>query len=131
MADIRVAETEAVAREVRALPGRALAIPTDVSVEEDVDRMVKEALREFGSIDILVNNAGTGFGTHPARCFVKDLKLKDWQAVIGTNLTGAFLCSRAVLGPMMEQKGGVIINISSGMGKAGRAGMAAYSADGP
>ncbi|MFC1902735.1 SDR family NAD(P)-dependent oxidoreductase [Chloroflexota bacterium] len=119
-------EIEAVANEVRAFGGKALAIPTDVSVEEQVYRMVQKTVDEFGRIDILVNNAGGPLNSYSTPMW--DLALSDWQAVLDVNLTGTFLCSKAVLTHMMRQNSGVIINMSSGMGKRGKMGMSAYSA---
>ena len=119
-------EIEAVAQEVRALGRKALAVPTDVSVEGQVNQMVKKAVDEFGRIDILVNNAGGPFGTHGIP--IRDLSLADWQRVLDINVTGIFLCSRAVLKYMMQQRSGAIINITSGHGKRGRGGRTAYCA---
>ncbi len=119
-------ELEALASEINALGRKALAVPTDVSVEEQVNRMVRETVNEFGRIDILVNNAGGPLNSYQTH--ICDLSLVDWQAVLDVNVTGVFLCSRAVAQYMMQQKGGVIINISSGMGKRGRAGTSAYTA---
>lgn len=119
-------EIEAVAQEVKALGRKALAVPTDIRVEEQVERMVQKAVDEFGKIDILVNNAGGSFGA--LKTMVADLSLADWKTVLDINLTGAFLCSRAVVRRMMEQKSGVIINITAGMGQRGKAGMGALCA---
>jgi NAD(P)-dependent dehydrogenase (short-subunit alcohol dehydrogenase family) len=117
-------EIETVAQEVRALGRRALAVPTDVSVEEQVNRMAQRTADEFGRIDILVNNAGGPFGT--MNVLLRDLSLADWQLVMNINVNGTFLCSRAVLKYMMAQRSGVIINITSGHGSRGRAGRIAY-----
>jgi len=117
---------DAVAREIGALGRKALAVKTDVTVQEQVYAMVKKTVAEFGRIDILVNNAGgPGDSFRTSLC---DLDLKAWQKTLDTNVTGTFLCMRAVMPYMMERKSGVIINISSSMGKRGRAGMCAYSA---
>jgi NAD(P)-dependent dehydrogenase (short-subunit alcohol dehydrogenase family) len=94
--------------QVRAMGGRALAIKCDVTNEQSVGDMVQRTLSEFGRIDILVNNAGTAF-YYP----VIETPLKRWELVLKVNLTGAFLCSKAVLPSMMDQKYGCIINISS------------------
>jgi len=94
--------------EIRALGRRALAIKCDVSSEQSVSDMVKKALSEFGHVDILVNNAGVAF-YYP----VIETPLKRWEIVLRVNIIGAFLCSKAVLPKMIEQKKGSIINISS------------------
>ncbi|HUJ89242.1 MAG TPA: SDR family NAD(P)-dependent oxidoreductase [Syntrophorhabdales bacterium] len=96
------------AEEIRSLGGRALAIKCDVTNEQNVAEMVERTLAEFGRVDVLVNNAGTAF-YFP----VIETPLKRWEIVLKVNLTGAFLCSKAVLPRMMEQKSGCIINISS------------------
>jgi NAD(P)-dependent dehydrogenase (short-subunit alcohol dehydrogenase family) len=106
---------EEVCREVRSMAAAALPVKADVSVEREVESMVGDALKVFGKVDILVNNAGipgplgviTGIGK------------EEWDDVLGTNLTGMFLCSRAVLRHMMERRAGNIINLSSGAGWRG------------
>ena len=94
--------------QIQALGGRALAIKCDVTNEQSVHDMVQRTLSEFGRIDILVNNAGTAF-YYP----VIETPLKRWELVLKVNLTGAFLCSKAVLQSMIDQKSGCILNISS------------------
>lgn len=128
VADINFPAARAIALEVRKLGGEALALRCSVSSEPQVKRMVEKTLDKFGRTDILVNNAGVGFGNHPGWGAIKDLSLKNWCTVLETNLTGTFLCSKAVIPPMIEQKGGIIINISSGLGRRGRAKMGAYCA---
>jgi NAD(P)-dependent dehydrogenase (short-subunit alcohol dehydrogenase family) len=96
------------AQEIQALGRRVLAIRCDVSSEQSVNDMVKKTLDEFGHIDILVNNAGVAF-YYP----VIETPLKRWEIVLRVNIVGAFLCSKAVLPKMIEQKSGSIINISS------------------
>jgi len=103
--------------------GRAIGIPTDIANPEAVHAAVQRAADEFGRLDLLVNNAGIG-----SRGTVAELKVGDWQRVIDTNLTGAFLCSQAVLPHLKQQGGGWIISISSGAGRQGYSGMAAYCA---
>lgn len=96
------------AREIEALGGVALPVQCDVTKEEDVNRMVEEARRAFGGVDILVNNAGVAFPVP-----ILETTLKQWELALKVNLTGAFLCSKAVA-PLMIQRGrGSIINISS------------------
>ncbi len=96
------------AEEIRNLGGRAMATKCDVTNEQSVNEMVEHTLAEFGRVDILVNNAGTAF-YYP----VIETPLKRWELVLKVNLTGAFLCSKAVLPTMIRQKSGCIINISS------------------
>ena len=95
--------------------GTAIAVIADVTVEEDVHRMVEETLQTFGSIDILVNNAGGG---GPATS-IEEIDPATWEGEMRVNLTGAFLCSRAVVGPMKKRRWGRVINISSQAGRSG------------
>jgi NAD(P)-dependent dehydrogenase (short-subunit alcohol dehydrogenase family) len=96
------------AQEIRELGGKALPVRCDVTDEASVVSMVEKALSEFGHIDILVNNAGVAFA-----CPVVETPLKRWELVLRVNLTGAFLCAKAVLPSMIKQRRGSIINISS------------------
>ena len=96
------------AEEIRALGGSCLAVRCDVTREDQVESIVQETMREFGSIDILVNNAGIAF---PAS--VWELPLKRWELVFRVNLTGSFICTKSVLPAMMDQKRGSIILLSS------------------
>jgi citronellol/citronellal dehydrogenase len=93
---------------ITAAGGSALPVRCDVTSEESVTGMVERVLAELGRIDVLVNNAGTAF-PRP----VIETPLKRWDLVLRVNLTGAFLCSRAVLPAMMERRGGSIVNITS------------------
>ncbi len=101
----------------------ALALQADVSKADQVDAMVKATMDKFGRIDVLVNNAGITRDTLLLR-----MKPEDWQAVIDLNLTGVFLCTRAVSKIMLKQRSGRIINISSVAGLMGNPGQANYSA---
>jgi 3-oxoacyl-[acyl-carrier protein] reductase len=103
--------------------GEAIAQQGDVSVSDQVDNLIKETLDKFGRIDILVNNAGITKDTLLMR-----MKLEDWQAVINLNLTGVFLCTKAVTKTMVKQRSGRIINITSVAGQMGNPGQANYSA---
>jgi citronellol/citronellal dehydrogenase len=94
--------------EIKVLGRRALPIKCDVTDESSVNEMLKKTIAEFGRIDILVNNAGTAF-YYP----VIETPLKRWELVLKVNLTGVFLCSKAVLTHMVKQKSGSIIHISS------------------
>ncbi len=114
----------AAAEELRALGAGALPLAVDVSREDEVARMVEQTTETFGRIDILVNNAAVNL---PNRRIV-DLSLQEWEWVLRVNLTGAFLCSRAVLPVMMKQRSGKIINISSIGGRHGAYGRGPYRA---
>ena len=107
--------SEATAQDARALGRRALAVPADVTQADQVDAMVDTVLDKLGRIDILVNNAG---GT-PRLFLMLDYPVEEWDHAISLNLRSAFLCSRKVGKFMTEQKGGKILNISSGAGYAG------------
>jgi len=103
--------------------GQAVAIAADVSVPQEVDTLVAKTLETYGRVDVLVNNAGITRDTLLLR-----MSLEDWQAVINLNLTGVFLCTRAVSKLMLKQKRGRIINIASVAGQMGNPGQANYSA---
>jgi citronellol/citronellal dehydrogenase len=96
------------AEEIISLGGQALPVKCDVTSEESIAEMVNRTLSEWGPIDILVNNAGTAVPLP-----VLEMSLKRWELVLKVNLTGAFLCSKAVLPGMIERKSGSIINITS------------------
>lgn len=114
---------DAVVAEITAAGGEAIAIGADVSQAEDVDNLIKQTLAKFSRIDVLVNNAGITRDTLMMR-----MKLEDWQAVINLNLTGVFLCTKAVTKTMLKQRKGRIINIASVAGQMGNPGQANYSA---
>jgi 3-oxoacyl-[acyl-carrier protein] reductase len=114
---------EEVVQTIKDAGGEAIAIGADVSVAEDVDSLIKQTLEQFGRIDVLVNNAGITRDTLLMR-----MKLEDWQAVINLNLTGVFLCTKAVTKTMLKQRSGRIINIASVAGQMGNPGQANYSA---
>ena len=114
---------EAVVAEIQATGGSAYALKADVSDEASVDDLIKTVLKRSERIDVLVNNAGiTRDG------LLMRMKTEDWQAVINLNLTGVFLCTRAVTRPMLKQRSGRIINITSVVGLMGNAGQANYAA---
>ncbi len=117
------ADVEKTAEEVRALGRKALALPTDVRVTDQISAMVETTLKEFGHIDILVNNAGAAF-------LAPTLGLSEggWDALIRENLKTPFLCSKAAAPAMIKQGGGRIINISSTEGVRSAATTAAYAA---
>lgn len=103
--------------------GEAVALQADVSQAEQVDNLIKETLSKYSRIDVLVNNAGITKDTLMMR-----MKLEQWQAVINLNLTGVFLCTKAVTKTMLKQRSGRIINIASVAGQMGNPGQANYSA---
>lgn len=114
---------DAVVAEIEAMGGEAIALQADVSQEDQVEALVKATKEKFDRIDILVNNAG----------ITKDglllrMKPADWSAVIDLNLTGVYLCTRAVSKLMLKQRSGRIVNISSIVGEMGNPGQANYAA---
>ncbi|MCT0217028.1 3-oxoacyl-[acyl-carrier-protein] reductase [Synechococcus sp. CS-1330] len=114
---------EAVVAEITAAGGEAWSHRADVADEEQVDAMVKAVLARGGRLDVLVNNAGiTRDG------LLMRMKTADWQSVINLNLTGVFLCTRAVSRAMLKARSGRIINITSVVALMGNPGQANYSA---
>ncbi|MPZ53548.1 MAG: SDR family oxidoreductase [Acidimicrobiia bacterium] len=101
----------------------AVALEADVTEPDQVATMVESALSEFGRIDALVNNAGI-----MPESKISDMALAEWRRVIDVNLTGAFVCTQAVLPDMLERGVGAIVMISSRLGQIGFAGLAHYSA---
>jgi 3-oxoacyl-[acyl-carrier protein] reductase len=100
-----------------------LCIRCDVSISSEVDYLIKSTIEKFKNINVLINNAGI--------VYIKTLvntSEEEWDNTINTNLKGAFLCTKAVLPSMIENKSGVIINVSSGAGKTGFPDLAAYCA---
>lgn len=122
VADVNDENAASVKREIEASGGTALATNTDVSKEDSVQDMVDESLREFGKVDILINNAGI----FPVSS-VEEMNEEDWDRVIGTNLVGAFLCSRAVAGKFLQQGSGRIISMTSGRAFQGAKNAAHYA----
>src|SRR6266478_6980250 len=112
-----------VVAEITSAGGKAAAFKMDVASEDEVKSATKAALTHFGKIDILVNNAGITKDT-----LVMRMKRADWDSVIDTNLTGPYLCIQQVIGSMLKQRWGRIINISSIFGQMGQVGQANYAA---
>ena len=112
-----------VVAEITAAEGEAISLQADVSQAEEVDNLIKQTLTQFDRLDVLVNNAGITRDNLLMR-----MKPEDWQAVINLNLTGVFLCTKAVTRTMLKQKSGRIINIASVAGQMGNPGQANYSA---
>ncbi|OFW06063.1 MAG: 3-oxoacyl-[acyl-carrier-protein] reductase [Acidobacteria bacterium RIFCSPLOWO2_02_FULL_68_18] len=108
---------------VRSTGGRAEAAAVDVTDAGAVEAMVADALERHGRIDILVNNAGIARDQLLLR-----MKREEWDQVIATNLTAAYVCAQAVLRPMIKQRRGRIVSISSVVGQTGNAGQANYAA---
>ncbi|KZR74948.1 3-oxoacyl-[acyl-carrier-protein] reductase [Prochlorococcus marinus] len=114
---------EEVVQAITSNGGSAYAIKANVAEEDAVDQLIKTVLERSSSLDILINNAGiTRDG------LLMRMKTEDWQAVVNLNLTGVFLCTRAVARTMLKQKSGRIINITSVVGLMGNAGQANYAA---
>jgi 3-oxoacyl-[acyl-carrier protein] reductase len=109
--------------QITAEGGKAAAFAMDVADEDQVKSGIKSALAQFGKIDILVNNAGITRDQ-----LIMRMKRADWDAVLTTNLTSAYLCIQQVIPSMLKQRWGRIINITSIMGQTGQAGQANYSA---
>lgn len=108
---------------IKALGTEAASFQVDVSDSKQVEDAFKQVIKQYGRVDILVNNAGITRDNLLMR-----IKEEDWDQVVDTNLKGVFLCSKAVIRPMMKQRSGRIINISSVVGVSGNAGQANYVA---
>lgn len=120
-------DVESVADQIRENGSRALTMIVDVTNPEHVQNMVDRTIQELGRVDILINNAAFPRGVD--RVPVLDLDMDVFQRVLDIKLKGTFLCAKAVLKPMIEQKqGGKIVNISSSAGKRGSANTLAYNA---
>lgn len=113
---------EGAAGEIRKLKRQALAVTGDVSSTEDVNHFIDKAIQQFGHIDILVNNAGV---TRDG--LVMRMSDEEWDTVLNIDLKSVFLCTRAVLRPMLKQRWGRIISMASVVGIIGNAGQANYS----
>jgi 3-oxoacyl-[acyl-carrier protein] reductase len=124
-------EIEATAAEVKKLGPEAIALRADVSDADDVQRVADEIAGRFGALDVLVNNAALRMN-HLGRkdsytIPFSELTVEDWDSAIAVNLRGPFLCIKKFL-PLMQNRGGSIINVSAGGGKRGMAGRAPYCA---
>jgi 3-oxoacyl-[acyl-carrier protein] reductase len=118
-----VEKLESVAAEIAAAGGTAKAYALDVSSEESIKSCAKAVQADFGAVHILVNNAGVTKDGLALR-----MKLEDFESVLRTNLTGAFLLTQAVISGMMKARWGRVINITSVVGETGAAGQANYAA---
>jgi 3-oxoacyl-[acyl-carrier protein] reductase len=114
---------DAVVAEIQDMGAQAIALQADVSQPEQVEQFIAAVMEKWGRIDVLVNNAGITRDTLLLR-----MGLEDWQAVINLNLTGVFLCTKAVSKVMLKQRSGRIVNIASVAGQMGNPGQANYSA---
>jgi len=114
---------DAVAAQINGAGGKAAVFVIDVAEEEQIKSGIKEVLGQFGQIDILVNNAGVTRDQ-----LVMRMKRPDWDAVLNTNLTSAYLCIQQCIGSMLKRRWGRIINITSVFGQTGQAGQANYAA---
>jgi len=119
----RVDRLESLVAEIEALGGEALAVATDVTDEAAVQNLFDQAVARFGTVDVVINNAGIADSTA-----VYEMSLELWEKVIGTNLTSAFLCSRAAFRVMKDKGRGRIVNIGSISARVPRANSPAYSA---
>ena len=123
VADLQAEKAEATAKEIATDTGRrVIAIQVDVADNASAKAMIDRTIAEFGRIDILVNNAGTTRDN-----LIMRMKEVDWDLVLNVNLKGAFNCSKATIRPMMKQRYGRIVNITSVSGLAGQAGQTNYS----
>jgi len=109
--------------EIEATGGKAAAFSLDVGDEEQIKSVFKSVVSQFGKIDILVNNAGITRDQ-----LVMRMKRADWDSVINTNLTSAYLCTQQAISSMLKQRWGRVINITSIFGQMGQAGQANYAA---
>ena len=123
ISDINKEKAEEVAGEIESLGRRSLSLAVDVTDDEEIGKAVTKSLDKFNRIDILVNNAGITKDALLVR-----MKRSDWEDVINTNLTGVFNWMKACAKPMMKQKSGRIVNISSIIGLVGNTGQGNYAA---
>ncbi|MBR2431069.1 SDR family NAD(P)-dependent oxidoreductase [bacterium] len=116
-------EAEELKKEINVYNKNCLFVQADITRKEDVSRLYTETMQRFGRVDVLINNAGVCDDN-----LIQFMSENQWQKVIDTNLTGAFLCSRTFSKAMIHQKKGKIINISSIKGQEGSPGQVNYSA---
>lgn len=109
--------------EIKRVRASALGMRCDVGVASDVENLVEVTVKQFGGVDVLVNNAGVAILKQ-----LLDTTEQEWDETINSNLKSAFLCSKAALPYMLQQKSGVIVNVSSGAGKTGFENLSAYCA---
>jgi 3-oxoacyl-[acyl-carrier protein] reductase len=114
---------EELAAEIRATGGDVFVVSLDLSSQESIKEGFTKAAKEFGRVDILINNGGIARDGLAMR-----MKRDDWDAVLQTNLSGAFFCIQQVMPGMVRERWGRIVNISSVVGESGNAGQANYAA---
>src|SRR6202044_633756 len=119
----QIDKLEAGAAEIRLAGGEAFVVPIDLGSHDSIKEAFSKASKDFGRIDILVNNAGVTRDGLAMR-----MKRDDWDIVLQTNLSGSFFCIQQVLPPMVRERWGRIVNITSVVGEAGNAGQANYAA---
>jgi NAD(P)-dependent dehydrogenase (short-subunit alcohol dehydrogenase family) len=125
VSDVVLANAEAVAKEIVAARGKALAVRTDVAKEADVAALVDRAVAAYGGLDVMVNNAGVG----GIQGDIDQFGLDVWEHILGVNLTGVFLgLKHAVRAMKAGRRQGAIVNVSSILGQVGFANAAAYTA---
>ena len=116
-------QLRSVSEEIFRQDGEALVIPTDLTVDQEMERLVEQTIQTWGSVDILINNAGSGKVAPVVKA-----KVSDWDETFRVNLRAPMVLSKLVLPKMMERGEGSIINMSSVSGKSGQANGSAYSA---
>ena len=121
--DFKIPDEQEIFIEDAEISSKVSCVQVDVTVETSVNEAVQQVLKESGKIDILVNNAGITRDN-----LILRMQERDWDSVLGTNLKGAFLCSKAIAKTMMSQRSGRIINMGSIVGVTGNAGQSNYSA---
>jgi 3-oxoacyl-[acyl-carrier protein] reductase len=118
-----LSDIEATRDQILADGGQAIAVSTDVTQRPQVDAMVKATVDAFGGLDTMFINAGIG----GERTMLEDMSLSNWQALMDTNLTGAFHCLQAAIAPLKARGGGRILALGSGLGHHGMPGTAPYA----
>ncbi|MGH7929770.1 MAG: SDR family NAD(P)-dependent oxidoreductase, partial [Candidatus Binatia bacterium] len=118
-----VTQLESVQNEIQGNGGQAVSVASDLTRDEEIERLIAESRRAYGDVEILINNAGWGKKSTIVRANVD-----DWDQTFRVNLRAPMLLARLLLPAMIEQKSGAIINISSVSGKSGEAGSSAYAA---
>ncbi|MEM3161245.1 MAG: SDR family oxidoreductase, partial [Nitrososphaera sp.] len=116
-------EVDRAVDEIKRIRSGVLGMKCDVGDASDADKLVEATVKRFGSVDVLVNNAGVAILKQ-----LVDTTEQEWDETMNSNLKSAFLCSKVVLPYMLEQKSGVIVNVSSGAGKSGFENLSAYCA---
>src|SRR5580693_9855702 len=119
----QIDKLECVAGEIRAAGGEAFVVPMDLSSHDSIKEAFALVVRDFGPVSILVNNAAVTRDGLALR-----MKPADWDSVIQTNLSGTFFCIQQVISPMLKERWGRIVNVSSVVGESGNAGQANYVA---